>query len=74
MRKQIIAIVLLCYSGKISAQITVRDIHESLVKLNDTLYISKYEVSNQDYADFMYALRKAHDTLGVNIATIDSTQ
>jgi formylglycine-generating enzyme len=55
-------------------QITIRDIHESIVKINDTLYFSKYEVTNKDYSDFIEALRKAKDTLGLEIALMDTLQ
>jgi hypothetical protein len=70
----LILITLTSVISSVNAQITIRDLHESVAKLNDSLYFSKYEVSNHDYMDFIRALRKAHDTLGLEIALMDTMQ
>jgi formylglycine-generating enzyme required for sulfatase activity len=53
-------------------QINIKDINRSLAKINDTLYASKYEVSNQLYGAFINSLKKNHKDDELIIAKIDS--
>lgn len=52
----------------------LREIVKNLEKVNEQLYASNTEVSNKQYADFLEALRDAHDTQTLAISQIDSTQ
>lgn len=53
-------------------QIQIKEINKSLAKINDTLYASKYEVSNQLYGTFVSSLRKTNKENLLTIAKIDS--
>lgn len=53
-------------------QFNVKDINESLAKINDTLYASKYEVSNKLYMSFLNSLRLERKLNLVSMAQIDS--
>jgi formylglycine-generating enzyme required for sulfatase activity len=56
----------------LDAQIKVKEIHESLVKIKDRLYASKYEVSNKMYAELIKSLNEKKEEKSLQIAQIDS--
>ncbi|MES2395609.1 MAG: SUMF1/EgtB/PvdO family nonheme iron enzyme [Bacteroidota bacterium] len=53
-------------------QIHIKEIDESLVKINDGLYASKYEVSNKLYIAFLNSLKRSNKTNLLSIAQIDT--
>lgn len=53
-------------------QIQIKEINESLVKINGDLYASKYEVSNKVYTSFLNSLKQSKLSNLVAIAEIDS--
>ena len=55
-------------------QINIKDINRSLAKIKDSLYASKYEVSNQLYGAFINSLKKNNKVDFLAIAKIDSLQ
>jgi formylglycine-generating enzyme required for sulfatase activity len=55
-------------------QLNIKDINRSLAKINDNLYASKYEVSNQLYGAFIHSLKKTNNKSDLAIAKIDSLQ
>ncbi len=61
---------LLCFTA--FAQIDIKEINKSLVKIEDGLYASKYEVSNKLYMTFLSSLKNSNDTGLLTIAQIDT--
>lgn len=55
-------------------QIHMKEIDESLVKINDGLYASKYEVSNKLYIAFLNSLKRSNKTNLLSIAQIDTVK
>ncbi|MDP1747337.1 MAG: SUMF1/EgtB/PvdO family nonheme iron enzyme [Bacteroidota bacterium] len=55
-------------------QIHMKEIDESLVKIKDGLYASKYEVSNKLYITFLNSLKRSNKTNLLSIAQIDSVK
>jgi|AntAceMinimDraft_17_1070374.scaffolds.fasta_scaffold39297_2 formylglycine-generating enzyme required for sulfatase activity len=49
------------------------EIEKSFIKINDTLIVSKYEVSNKLYRYFINSLKEKHLKEELNIAKIDSS-
>lgn len=54
------------------AQININEINESLVKINDSLYASKYEISNKIYRSFINSLKQSNDCQQIAIAEVDT--
>lgn len=61
---------LLCLTA--FAQVDIKEINQSLVKVQDGLYASKYEVSNKLYMTFLSSLKNSNDTGLLAIAQIDT--
>lgn len=57
---------------KINAQLNIKQINESLVKINNNLYASKYELSNKIYNDFISSLKNQKDIEKLQLAQIDT--
>jgi len=55
-------------------QLNIKDINRSLAKINDSLYASKYEISNQLYGAFINSQKKNHNDDILVKAKIDSLQ
>ncbi len=53
-------------------QIPIKEINESLAKINDKLYASKYEVSNKLYMAFLNSLKQSNKPNLLSIAQIDT--
>ncbi len=53
-------------------QVNIKEINESLAKINDRLYASKYEVSNKLYMSFLNSLKESNKTNLLSIAQIDT--
>ncbi|MBI5219793.1 MAG: SUMF1/EgtB/PvdO family nonheme iron enzyme [Bacteroidia bacterium] len=51
---------------------TIKDIEKTLGKINDTLYVSKYEVSNLQYKAFLSELKKTKNAEKYNASKIDT--
>lgn len=65
-------VILICQCS--FGQLNIKDINRSLAKINDSIYASKYEVSNQLYGAFINSLKKNHKDDDLAIAKIDSLQ
>ena len=55
-------------------QIQIKEINESLEKVNDKLYASKYEVSNKLYITFLNSLEGSENKDLLSIAQIDTSK
>jgi formylglycine-generating enzyme required for sulfatase activity len=53
-------------------QVNIKETDRSLAKINDDLYASKYEVSNDQYMQFLSALKKANQNDKYKITQIDT--
>lgn len=53
-------------------QVDIKEINNSIAKINEQLYASKYEVSNKQYLEFLNALKKSNQPNLLSIAQIDS--
>jgi formylglycine-generating enzyme required for sulfatase activity len=49
-----------------------KDVEKSLVKINESLFASKYEVTNKQYTDFLLFLKQNNMKEQLNVAQIDS--
>jgi sulfatase modifying factor 1 len=65
-------IVFLLLLIQLKAQISLKEINKSLVKVNTKLYASKYEVSNKIYSDFILTLKQKKEYEKLQIAQIDT--
>jgi sulfatase modifying factor 1 len=55
-------------------QINIKELNHSLAKINDSLYASKFEVSNIQYRSFIDYLKTTNKSDILEIAQIDSTK
>ena len=55
-------------------QLSIKEIDKSLVKINDQLYASKFEVTNRQYIDFLNSLIKTYQAGKLKTAQIDSAK
>jgi formylglycine-generating enzyme len=53
-------------------QADIKEINESLAKINDRLYASKYEVSNKLYMTFLHSLKQSNKTDLLSVAQVDT--
>lgn len=74
MKVFITALLLLSVSIGFSQEPDYKALKKSLAKLNDSLYISKYEVSNGDYNTFRIYLKSINDTALLQSTQVDSLQ
>lgn len=51
-----------------------KDVEKSLVKINESLFASKYEVTNKQYTDFLLFLKQNNMKEQLNVAQIDSAK
>ncbi len=56
--KKVLVLFMLIQSTLLWAQVNFKEINKSLAKLDDSLYISKFELSNKEYNLFIADLRK----------------
>ena len=71
MRKNLtILAILVCQAA--FGQLDIKEVNKSLVKIDEILYASKYEVSNQLYSAFINSLKNAKKYDFLLIARIDS--
>ena len=71
-QKITLAIILFCFTA--FGQVNIKELSKSLAKVTETLYASECEVSNNQYATFLNALKKANKTDLLTIAQIDTLQ
>jgi formylglycine-generating enzyme required for sulfatase activity len=55
-------------------QMNIKEVNHSLAKVNDSLYASKFEVSNKQYSCFINSLKTTKKNDILEIAQIDSTK
>lgn len=53
-------------------QVDIKEINESLAKIENTLYASKYEISNKQYITFLSSSKQSDKTNSLSIAQIDT--
>lgn len=68
----LIGTVLISADKNVSNEFTMKKFEKTWCKISDSLYASAYEVSNLQYREFLYELKKAGKTEEYNIALIDS--
>ena len=68
----ILSLALICVKDKDEFSLTTKFIEESIVKMNDNLYVGKYEVTNQLYRQFVDDLKMKGKTDDLKIANVDS--
>jgi formylglycine-generating enzyme required for sulfatase activity len=75
MKKVFFIFTFICLSiAQSYAQFDIAVIDKSLAKINDTLYASKYEVSNKQYRNYINYLKQKNKVTELNIVQIDSAQ
>jgi formylglycine-generating enzyme len=72
--KRILTVLLALVCPTVFGQLNIKDIDKSLAKINETLYASRYEVSNRLYACFINAVKKEGKKDLLDIAMIDTLQ
>ena len=72
MKKLLQITLAMLFSHAALGQIQIKEINESLAKINDTLFASKYETSNKQYKTFLNSLEKSKNTSLLTIAQIDT--
>lgn len=72
MKKQILTTLTVFLSITTFGQVDIKEINKSLAKINETLYASKYEVSNKLYVNFLNSLKQANKINELSIAQIDT--
>jgi hypothetical protein len=58
--------------NKQNSYINIKEINRSIAKINDSLYASKYEVSNKQYTVFLNALKAQNNLEALTVARIDT--
>jgi len=77
MFRVLVSILLLFAFIRCSAQFDVREIDKSLVRINDTLYVSKFEVSNKLYQAFIVSQNNSsqnHESSAIQPNRVDSVR
>jgi formylglycine-generating enzyme required for sulfatase activity len=72
MNRKLKLFLFIFFLSELNAQIKLKEINESLVKVKDHLYASKYEVSNKIYSEFISSLKQKNEQNLLQIANIDS--
>jgi sulfatase modifying factor 1 len=71
--RYILTAVLIQFCLTAFGQLDIKEVEKTVVKINDSLYASKFEVSNSQYISFINALKKANQKEKLEIAQIDTS-
>ena len=74
MKKKILTLATILFSFTAIGQVNIKELDKSFAKVTETLYASECEISNNQYAIFLNALKKANKTDLLAIAQIDTLQ